>query len=550
MKFPLSILAIASVIVLSSPASTGQTVVADLPASISGRVTVGGKSAAGIRVVATISEPLNKRIAGKATTDQEGNYRITGLQPGRYTVTPVARAYVRLARGGGPDHSSRPLNVSAGDEISKIDFNLGRGGVITGRITDPEGSPIIAESVQLHPIDTQYQAPNQPVFFNRANATDDRGIYRVYGLPPGTYKVSVGQPKPESSSNIYQSGSKYVQTFYPGVLEEAKATIIEIKEGSEVKDVDIRASKGARGFSVTGRVVDASNKPAPNIFVGYSAVEDAKPGTGSMNFSPSATDANGKFTIDGLPPGQYVAFSLGMGMENSSYSEPVKFEITEGDVSGIEIKLSRGATVSGVAIIENNQDPAVAAVLQTVTVYAFGEQKPTGGVPTFARSTIKSDGSFKFTGLAPGKVRISMMGFPTPPKGLSLTRVEHAGVAQRVIEVASGADVSDVRLVFAYGGGSLRGTVKVSGGTADGATFIVLLNQGLTEEGGNKRTIEVDSRGHFFADDIPAGTYEVVLYGKVGENDIPGLSALKQTVTIIKGQETQLTLNVDLSTQK
>src|SRR6185436_13336625 len=72
----------------------------DTSASISGRVTMGGKAAAGVTVVATVSNSFfdNKTVA-KTATDEEGNYKLTGLAAGRLHILPIAKAY-RVATGG------------------------------------------------------------------------------------------------------------------------------------------------------------------------------------------------------------------------------------------------------------------------------------------------------------------------------------------------------------------------------------------------------------------------------------------------------------------
>src|SRR5919199_530077 len=67
-----------------------------------------------------------------------------------------------------------------------------RGVVITGRVPDGEGNPVIAEPVTVEPADDKTpQLPRGP-FDGRDRMTDDRGVYRIYGLAPGRYRVSVG----------------------------------------------------------------------------------------------------------------------------------------------------------------------------------------------------------------------------------------------------------------------------------------------------------------------------------------------------------------------
>jgi len=550
MKTASRIVVIVTLLNLGASICSAQTNTKDTSASISGRITIAGKPAADINVTASIVTGYDKRGIAKATTDEEGNYRLNGLSPGRILVSPVAKAYAISSRGLSRGQQGRTINLIAGEEITKIDFALIPAGVITGRVTDVDGSHVIGEPIILLPVDTQ-DTFTLTSFGGQRNHTDDRGIYRVYGLAPGKYKVSVGHTTPQGGGMLHR-GSQYMQTFYPGVQDESQATVIEIKEGEEVKDVDIQARKGTPGFKASGRVVDSTTgQPMPNAYVGYAVVEDPKKGSGGMNISNSPTDANGKFSVEGLAPGQYTAFTLGVGPENTSYSEPAKFEIIDGDVTGVEIKVSKGVTISGIAIVENSADPAVAAILSNVNLHAVAERKP-GSAPSFAQAKISADGSFKFSGLAPGKIRVLVQEYPTPPKGLSLLRIELNGVDQRDgIEVGAGAEISDLRLVFSHGGGSLSGTVKPVGGTfPEGAMFWIQLTTRNQTIRHFRRHIEVDSRGRFSTENIPPGTYEITLNASLSQQEAPGFSPVKQTITITDGVETQVTLEVNLSGKK
>jgi protocatechuate 3,4-dioxygenase beta subunit len=550
MKTASRIVVVVTLLHLGAAFSTAQTDAKDSSASISGRITIAGKAAADIAVTASLVTGYDRRGIGKATTDDEGNYQLTGLSAGRIYVTPVAKAYVISSRELTRGQPGRMLNLLPGEEITKIDFVLIPGGVITGRITDADGSPLIGEPISLLPVNPQ-DTFILTSFGGQRNHTDDRGIYRLYGLAPGKYKISVGQPTSQGVT-MMQRGSQYIQTFYPGVNDESQATAIEVKEGAEVKDVDIQARKGAQGFKATGRVVDSTTgQPISSAYVGYSIVEDLKSGHSEMHFASSPSDANGRFTLEGLAPGQYTAFTVGLGPENASYSEPTSFEIIDGDVSGVEVKVSKGATISGIAVVENNADPAVAAILPTINLHAYAERKP-GSAPSFGHAKINADGSFKFSGLAPGKIVLVVPDYPQPPKGLSLLRVEVSGVDQRDgIEVGAGQEIRDVRLVFSHGGGSLRGTVKIVAGTLPEDTlFWVLISAKPENKRAFTRHLEVDSRGRFNSESIPAGTYELTLIAGLNQRQGPAFSPVKQTITITHGVETQVTMEVNLTGRK
>jgi type IV secretory pathway protease TraF len=116
-------------------------------ASISGKVTIKGKAAAGIvmglRLVESPSYPHSRY---KAVTDDQGDYKIVNIPPGQYQVVAVAPVYI-------PDDQWRvkTILISKDETIENVDIALVRGGVITGRVTDSEGRPVIEEEVSLQP---------------------------------------------------------------------------------------------------------------------------------------------------------------------------------------------------------------------------------------------------------------------------------------------------------------------------------------------------------------------------------------------------------------
>src|SRR6266850_8041460 len=198
-------LIIATAILITSPAvMRGQTREAKPKAtgSISGHVLLNGKAAAGIPVAAYGGETMARRIAAARTvTDSEGYYSLSQLAPAQYQITTLTPNLTSADSGSGTSYgfpffgSSKNIILAAGEMVGEIDIKLVRGGVITGRVTDADGKPAVEERVTLQRVD-QNGNPDRgglPLPFNtQMYQTDDRGIYRIYGLPAGRYKVSVG----------------------------------------------------------------------------------------------------------------------------------------------------------------------------------------------------------------------------------------------------------------------------------------------------------------------------------------------------------------------
>jgi hypothetical protein len=169
-------------------------------ASISGRITVGGKPAANALVTLAEVNPKKTSIiesngrvsvdrhSYKATTNADGSYRFTGLPAGEYKVTALSDAYVPASRARGEDGSIK-LTIDDGEARENVDFALVRGGVVTGRVVDDENRPQIGRHVSLFELSADGQKSGVHKQQGNMFLTDDRGVYRIYGLRPGRYIV-------------------------------------------------------------------------------------------------------------------------------------------------------------------------------------------------------------------------------------------------------------------------------------------------------------------------------------------------------------------------
>ena len=108
--------------------------------TISGKVTIAGKGVAGVAVgLATETSFSSTYITRlKALTDDDGNYRIKNVPPGTYQVLVSSLTYV-------PSEWRTAITVGKDEAIDNVDISLVRGGVITGKVTEADGRPVMQE---------------------------------------------------------------------------------------------------------------------------------------------------------------------------------------------------------------------------------------------------------------------------------------------------------------------------------------------------------------------------------------------------------------------
>src|SRR5262249_52422726 len=128
----------------------------------------------------------------RAKTDENGRFRITKVAAGAYFVRTIAPGFTSTSETAF-EPQGKTLNLADGEAVENMDLELKRGGVITGRVVDTKGRPLVEEGVELFKVDKDgkreyFQLDN----FYQINSTDDRGVYRIYGLPEGRYLVHVG----------------------------------------------------------------------------------------------------------------------------------------------------------------------------------------------------------------------------------------------------------------------------------------------------------------------------------------------------------------------
>ncbi len=561
-------------------------------ASIAGMVKLGEAPAAGITLALIPEQGARPGGAAQrqndpqpkilqATTDDKGQYQFANVAAGRFRVALLTETLVPAS--GNQRSGGVAVSVSDGQGVTQINFALAPGGVITGRVTDHQGRPVIAERLNLMTLNDNGQ-PQQFNGGNRGGAeTDDRGVYRIYGLPEGKYIVSAGTENNRPGAN---RRIRYPRTFYPDATEAAQAQLVEVASGSVAEGIDIRMGAPMKTYAVTGRAVDAeTGEPILGvpINVGTQRGPQGRGGGPPNPNNSSSTNDKGEFRVTGLLPGRYSISVQQAGLQNPDsanlssnfYNDPANFQITDGDASGVEVKVHRGATISGTVVVEGATNAAPTQLMISATSRGQQGQRGQGsGSGRQSAAMVGPSGAFTISGLAAGSVRLNVNDFGGGRgggSGLSLVRIERNGAAVNGdFEIASGQQVTGIRVVVGYGTGIIQGKVILAGGAIPPGTqlMVTVRSQNSAAGGGQNRPAQVDATGNFRIEGLYSGSYEVRVIavtpnptsaqvqggqGRGGQRGGGGnqprvrIPNATQTVNVTNGAVAQVNLNLDLS---
>lgn len=291
-----------------------------------------------------------QRNSRETLTDDAGEFRFDNLPHGLYSL---------FAPGAMADDQQQKF-YRPGDFVT---FRVKKGGVITGTVTDSAGEPIIMARVCIIRVrDEQGRRIYHASAFSHLQAnrlTDDRGVYRFWGLAPGSYLVSVGRKNSNNGNQIPEVTDDGAPTYHPSAATPEAATEVNIQDGQEVASIDIR-HRGESGHAISGYIsgLVASVSQEEGVVV---ILTQAATGTAVDWKSIRAADGSINFVFEGLTDGEYDLMAMHVisaVIPNIDAASPLRRVIVKGkDVSGLEMKLAPLGSIDGRLVVETGPKP-------------------------------------------------------------------------------------------------------------------------------------------------------------------------------------------------
>ncbi len=416
----------------------------------------------GVNVFSVASDRSARRMV---TTDDDGNFKVSDLPSGAYRVNAFPPGYVNS------EDSARPLFYRLGESAT---ITMVKGGVITGKATDSGGQPLVAASVLAMRVrDGEGRLITATGLSNARGITDDRGIYRIFGLQSGSYLVAT------DGSGETPTSAREVMTYYPTATRDT-AQEVTVTLGTEVQGIDIR-HRGELGHVVSG-TVSGYTESRSGFGAGVS-VELLQPATGvrvaSANLNPNS--GNG-FAIYGVPDGEYeaVASQQSFGTDaiaSQGLSTPRRVTIKGNDVTGVELRLIGLGAIEGRLLVEKFDAPPTCAIkrrgaVEETLLTARRDEKETRlNRFSVAEALPDEKGEFGLRGLAADHYRIHLQWpsdhwylkaitlAPAKPAIVKTPAVKPVDIARQGINLKAGEKLTNLMLTLAEGAAELRGRV-------------------------------------------------------------------------------------------
>jgi len=408
------------------------------------------------------------RIAGRLTvvSDEDGNFQAEGLDPIPYTISATAPGYVLDPK------KQRETNYSfIGQPVT---ITMMRGGVITGKVTSSTGEPIIRIAVRAVRVRDENGRPDNTGAgnFRPQRMTDDRGVYRLYGLAPGSYLVSAGGGNMNSSDRPTPYHGR-MGIYHPSATRDA-ATEVKVIGGDEVRGIDIRY-RGDRGFAISGKVISGSSRQETSANISL-----RNPATGAIIATTFLSRESGQsgYAFYGVPNGEYLIMSTRGGFNDASSmsATPRRVTVNGRDVPGVDLTLAPNAAIEGTVAIEkvSSAEKCVnprESYLEEIVVRAKRDDAGEKADPPYSFygamniAGINDKGAFAVRNLRPGRHRmdIQLPGENWFLKSMTMTGATPANDPRNGLTLKSGDRVDGLTITLATGAAGLKGKITPAG---------------------------------------------------------------------------------------
>jgi len=441
--------------------------------------------------------------ASSSRANRWGQFSFT-VSGGKYLLR-AARAGFAPFQYGQKDWKSagRPVTVEQDGSLF-LEIRLHRYAAIAGATLDENEIGIPDQKVIAYPA-------RQPLQIAAAALTDERGIYRIHGLEPGSYFV-------RTAAKELEDGSGLLPTFHKETAAVDQCIPVDVDLDRQADDVDIHPLAG-KLVHVSGTVL-----VFPAVPIMLSLISD----TGRVRVTTSSA-----FRFDNVAPGFYELVADG-GEDPSGRGRLGAYRemAVDNDMEGVQVQVQRWRETE--FRIEDDKGGKIDAVRAKLTAR---RKDLDGGGQT---EVLKLEDSR--AALGPGRWEISIV----PPSGYYAMSFDSAGLTNQEHGRADGwnevvvRDFTPVRIKLSSHPAAVHGVVSSGQDPVAGApVYLEAFDPGAHKRLTEVRTVRTDMRGKYRFSGLAPGIYRIASTFEYDRPDVQSMEAAgARSVTLAESTDT------------
>jgi Carboxypeptidase regulatory-like domain len=453
-----------------------------------------------VDLIATIGDRRDPVYA-----DNDGRFQFAGVAPGRYTLSAWKSGYAIATYGARSFwEPAAVITLDAGHSADGFEIALAKGAAISGRVVDDAGEPLSDMQVSVGraaPVNGRvvFQA------FGLPRGTDDRGEYRIGGLPPGNYVVSVfGRAAPAVASAGGDTFARMRGTFYPQTPFVTQARPVTVRSGEDIGSIDVTfTAESLVAPVISGRVVDPRGGAVQAMVMAASTGEGV---ADAVRGQVAAVQESGEFSMR-VVPGEYT-----LTAQTDDQIARTRVTVDRSDV-GVDLVLTPGARVAGRVIFDgSSRRPDGLEVVAVPPEQVGGPEPPR---INYQPARIRPDGSFRLTRLL-GTLELRVVPDTRGWRPKSITAAGRS-LLDVPVDFTGGEDLRDVVIVMTDRTAAVTGSVSSGSQTPLPASLSVLVFPDNALQARRARWLRPDQLGRFVVTDLSPGDYLVAAAADVDD---------------------------------
>lgn len=458
-------------------------------------------SLSGVVVNAVTGAPLKRALVElyaqqprAMLTDTDGQFQFDGLPLGMYSLQTrkpgffSERDIYRGMRGIG--------QILVGPNSPSVTLKLLPEAIISGSVTDADGLPV--PHIQIRTLRRQIENGRARWEPAQQKATDENGAYRIAGLMPGTYALSVGPNVAFAASSARGRQQGFRETYFPSATDLTSAAKIALNPGQRMEanfSLTVEPFYTVRGTfsgdvgSVNLMLVPSSSEASPNM-VGLSTIEGTN-----------------RFEAKSVPPGMYRLEATGTGSAGHSVIGSVPLNV-RADVFNAHVSLQ---PMVSIPIEVDTRHVSTRQNDQSVVVSGRGRNQ-VGYLTLLGKSSWRGSAAspiapnISIPNVSPGIYSLQFN--VNAPWYVESVTHDNSDLLTDGLVVTPSGEQTPIRFVLRDDGALLRPQLQLQSDTGEQAATLLVIPDG--GEGSQIREFPMPGRGELYLPPMKPGGYTLL----------------------------------------